>query len=141
MSPPTASPRPRQTIVLFDGVCNLCNGLVRFLLARDTGQRLVFASLQSDAGQALLRQHRLPTDDFNSFVLIDNGGAHVRSTAALRLVRRLPAPWPLAYWLMVLPLPLRDAGYSWVAANRYRLFGQTRECMIPTPELRARFLS
>lgn len=127
-------------VVLFDGVCNLCNGSVNFLLDRDHRETFRFASLQSDAGQRLLAEHGLPADDFDSFVLVEEGRAYTRSTAALRVARRLGFPWRLASLLLVIPAFLRDPFYDLVAKNRYRWFGKEETCRVPTPELRARFL-
>ncbi len=129
-----------KSIVLFDGVCNLCNGAVQFIINRDREGRFSFASLQSAAGQAHLRQFGLATDAFDTFVLVEGGKAYTRSTAALRIARRLPGAWQLLYALMIVPRPLRDWMYGLVARNRYRLFGRRDSCMMPTPELRAKFL-
>lgn len=130
-----------HAIVLFDGVCNLCNGLVQFVIRRDPAPaRFRFAALQSQAGQQLLREHGLSTVDLDTFVLIEAGVAHVRSTAALRLLKRLGLPWSLAWSFIVVPRPLRDAVYRFVARNRYRWFGVRESCMVPKPELRSRFL-
>jgi predicted DCC family thiol-disulfide oxidoreductase YuxK len=130
-----------QPVILFDGVCNLCSGIVQFVIRHDPppGQ-FKMAALQSEAGQRLLREHGLPTDDFDSFVLIEPGGAYVRSTAALRVTRRLGFPRSLAYGLIIVPRPLRDVVYRWIARNRYRWFGQREACLMPDAELRARFL-
>ena len=133
-----ADPNP---ILLFDGVCNLCNGAVRFAIARDPRARLRFAPLQSDAGRALLLRHDLPPDALETVVLVDGEGVHTRSTAMLRLLRELGPPWSWLWPLVAIPRPLRDALYGWVARNRYRWFGRRAECMIPTPEQRARFLA
>jgi predicted DCC family thiol-disulfide oxidoreductase YuxK len=129
-----------SSIVLFDGVCNLCNGAVQFIINRDRQGRFSFASLQSAAGQARLRQFGLSTETFDTFVLVEGGQAYTRSTAALRMARRLPGPWRLLYILMLVPRPVRDWAYGLVARNRYRLFGRRDSCMMPTPELRAKFL-
>lgn len=142
-APPPAPPvDPRaHPIVLFDGVCNLCEGLVRWLIPRDPHARLRFAALQSPVGRALLARHGRDPDALDSVVLIDGEGAHVRSEAALRIAAVLGGPWRwLAAALRVVPRPLRDAGYDWIARHRYRWFGQRAECLAPTPELRARFL-
>lgn len=128
-------------ILLFDGVCNLCAGAVRFAITRDREARLRFASLQSPEGQELLRRHGYEPGTLETVVLIDAAGAHDRSTAALRLLRQLPAPWRwLGPTLLVLPRPLRDAVYGFVARHRYGWFGRRDACLVPTPELRARFL-
>lgn len=128
-------------VVLFDGVCNLCDRSVQFILDRDSKQRFRFAALQSDKGQELLRNHGQSTGELNSIVLVEGGRCFVRSTAALRIARRLRWPWPMLYAAIVVPAPVRDWIYNWVAANRYRWFGKAESCRIPTPELRNRFLS
>jgi predicted DCC family thiol-disulfide oxidoreductase YuxK len=127
-------------IVLFDGVCNLCNGTVRFLIARDSAGRLRFASLQSELGRAVQRRHGVDPDALDTFMLLDGTGLHVGSEAMLRLFAGLPAPWRWLGALHLLPRPLRDAVYGVVVRNRYRWFGRRDECLVPTPELRARFL-
>jgi predicted DCC family thiol-disulfide oxidoreductase YuxK len=127
-------------VILFDGVCNLCNGSVDFVIRRDAAAVFRFASLQSEAGRALLRKHGLPDDDLDTMVLVDEAGVHTRSTAALRIVRRLRAPWPLLYACIVLPRPLRDAAYRLVARNRYRWFGRRETCRLPSPSEQGRFL-
>ncbi len=129
-----------RSIVLFDGVCNLCNGAVQFIIHRDPAGRFSFASLQSAAGQAQLRQFGLSTDAFETFVLVEGGKAYTRSTAALRIARQLPGAWRFLYGLIIVPRPVRDWAYGLVARNRYRLFGRRDSCMIPTPELKAKFL-
>lgn len=139
--PATASPESdRATVVLFDGVCNLCTGSVRFLLRRDRQGRFRFAALQSAAGQALLDQLGMAGDTLETIVVIEAGRAWARSDAALLLARRLPWPWPLLAVFVVLPRPLRDALYAFVARRRYRWFGRTESCMVPTPEIAERFL-
>ena len=129
-------------IVLFDGVCNLCNGSVQFILDRDPKGYFSFASLQSERGKALLREHGVtPTEgDPDSVFLIEGGRLFDRSTAALRIAAHLTLPWSLMRIYLLLPAFLRDPFYKLVARNRYRLFGKTNECRIPTPELRARML-
>jgi len=133
---------PREhPIVLFDGVCHLCEGAVRFAIRRDPGARLRFAPLQSPLGRALLARHGLDPDALDAVVLVDGDGAHQRSTAALRIAAGLRAPWRwLAPPLLLVPRGLRDAVYGWVARRRHRWFGRRAECLVPTPELRARFL-
>ena len=131
------------TIILFDGVCNLCSGTVRFLVKRDRAARFRFASLQSDAARRICREHRLPepsAPDPDSIIVIAGGRALERSDAALAIAARLPYPWPLLGILRILPRALRDWAYRIVARNRYRWFGRSDTCMVPTPELRARFI-
>jgi predicted DCC family thiol-disulfide oxidoreductase YuxK len=129
-----------ETVVLFDGVCNLCNGTVQFLLQRDRRGQFRFAALQSSAGRNLLRRHGLPEDALETIVVLDSGRAWLRSDGALLLARRLPWPWPLLYVFRLCPRSLRDAIYSWIARNRYRWFGRRESCMLPTAEGSARFL-
>jgi len=127
-------------IVLFDGVCNLCSGSVQFLLERDLEGIFRFASLQSEVGRSLMTRHGLDPDALGSVVLIEEGRAWQESSAALRIARHLPGAWKLLRIFAVIPRPLRDAIYRWIARNRYRWFGKTESCWLPTPELRGRFL-
>ena len=127
-------------IVLFDGVCNLCNGTVNFILDHDPAGRFRFAALQSEAGRALLVRHGLAADALESLVLVEGERAWVRSDAALRIAAGLGAPWRWLAVLRVVPRGIRDRLYDAVARNRYRWFGRRDECRVPTPDLRARFL-
>jgi predicted DCC family thiol-disulfide oxidoreductase YuxK len=129
-------------VVLFDGVCNLCNAAVNFAIDRDPTSRLRFASLQSPAGRALLDGlgYAAAPGAPASIVLVEGGRFYERSTAALRIARHLSGPWSLLAALIVVPSPLRDLVYRWVAARRYRWFGRSDVCRVPTPELRARFI-
>lgn len=129
-----------ERIILFDGVCNLCAWSVQFIIRRDPRGQFRFAALQSAAGQRLLAERGLAGPDLDSVVLIEGPRAYTRSGAALRIARRLTGLWPALAALLLVPRPLRDWAYSVVARNRYRWFGQQSECMLPTPELRARFL-
>jgi predicted DCC family thiol-disulfide oxidoreductase YuxK len=128
-------------LVLYDGTCGLCNRSVQLILRHDRRGRFRFAALQSDPGRALLERHGLPTDELSTIVLIDGGRAFTRSRAALRIAGRMDAPWPLLRALLVVPRPLADAVYGLVARNRYRMFGRADACMLPPPEVRARFLA
>lgn len=131
-----------EATLLFDGVCNLCNGAVQFIVKRDPAGRVHFAALQSDAARRLLAEYGLPDDYLKTIVLIENGRAYTHSTAALRVARLLRAPWPAFYYAFIwVPRPVRDLVYGLVARNRYRLFGMREACMVPTPDLRARFLT
>jgi predicted DCC family thiol-disulfide oxidoreductase YuxK len=131
-------------IVLFDGVCNLCDAFVQFVIDHDRVNRFVFASLQSAEGRALLgsvgAQDAVREGEPDSVVLVEGGRAYVRSTAVLRIARGLGWPWRAAVVFFALPRPLRDAAYRFVARHRYRWFGKKEACRVPTPELRARFL-
>ena len=130
-----------QPIVLFDGVCNLCNSAVQFIIKHDKKNTFRFAALQSDTGQKLLAQYNFPKNELNSFILIENNQAYDRSTGALRVVKNFKGLWPMLYGFIILPKFIRDGIYNWVGKNRYKWFGKKEECMIPTPELKARFLS
>jgi predicted DCC family thiol-disulfide oxidoreductase YuxK len=127
-------------VILFDGVCNLCNGFVQFVIARDPAARFQFAALQSDSARRLLARVDGLGQVPDSVVLVDRGRVYTRSSAALRIARGLPFPWSLARALIVVPRPLRDWVYDRVARHRYRWFGRKDTCMVPTPDLRARFL-
>jgi predicted DCC family thiol-disulfide oxidoreductase YuxK len=129
-----------ESILLFDGVCNLCNAAVNFVIDRDPRARIKFASLQSEAGQQLLRRFGLSTADFDTMVLVEGDLYYTRSSAGLRVARRLKQPWPLLYGLIIVPPPLRNLIYNFIASHRYRWFGHTQECRVPTPELKERFL-
>jgi predicted DCC family thiol-disulfide oxidoreductase YuxK len=126
--------------ILFDGVCNLCNGFVQFVIARDPAARFRFATLQSRAAATLLRDAGVAAPLPDSMVLVEDGRVHTRSTAALRVARGLRAPWPLAFLLIAVPRVVRDAVYDFIAARRYRWFGRRETCMMPTPDLQRRFL-
>lgn len=132
--------RDAHALVLFDGVCNLCNASVRWILARDREQRFRFAALQSDAAREALAAAHAPPELPDSVVLVAQGRVYVRSDAAIGIARRLGFPWSLAAAALVLPRFARDALYGWIARNRYRWFGKQDACMVPTPALRARFL-
>ena len=129
-----------ERVVLFDGVCKLCNGWAKFLIRHDRARQFRLASVQSIQGQALLAWYGLPTDHCDSMVLIDEAGLHVRSTALSRVLVRLPQPWRTLAWIRLIPRPLRDWGYDRVALNRYRLFGRHPVCLLPTADHRGRFL-
>lgn len=128
-------------VVLFDGVCNLCNRSVMFIIKRDPGGVFKFAPLQSKAAKGLLQNFGLPTDDFDTFVLVEGGRCYVRSEAALRTAELLGGAWGgLASVLKVIPRSLRDRVYGYVARNRYKWFGKMDRCMVPGPGIQERFL-
>lgn len=126
-------------IVLFDGVCNFCDSSVNFIIARDREAYFKFAPLQSAAGQELRAKYDLD-ESIDSIILIEGDAAYTQSTAALRIVRRLSGLWRLLYGFIIVPKPIRDFFYRLFARNRYRLFGKKDVCMVPTPDVRARFL-
>lgn len=127
-------------ILLFDGVCNFCDGTVQFVLKHDKKGAFSFASLQSEAGQSLLRKHGLPLEDYDSFVYLDEGKVHTKSTAALRVLKELGGIYRALYLLIAVPKPIRDAGYMMIAKNRYRWFGKKDACTLPSKDVRKRFL-
>lgn len=130
-----------QPILLFDGVCNLCDDMVQQVIKRDRKGKFMFASLQSDTGQALLKKFNRPTNDFDSFVIVEGDKHYTKSTAALRVLRGFGGGWKLMYGFIVIPKFIRDGVYNLIAKNRYRWYGKKDQCMMPTPELKARFLS
>lgn len=130
----------RSPVILFDGVCNLCNQSVQFIIRKDKKKQFYFASLQGQTGQDLLDRFDLSKDHFSSFVLVQNDKVYTKSTAVLRLMKLLGGWWKLWYAFAIVPPFIRDAAYSFVAANRYRWFGKRESCMLPTPELSSRFL-
>lgn len=132
-----------DAVVLFDGVCVLCQGAVKFIFKRDPHGCCKFAAMQSELGQQLLRQNGATGIDgvqMDTMFLLENGVLYNRSSAALRIVRRLRFPWPLLYVFIFVPRVVRDAMYRWIAKNRYRWFGKVEACMLPSKEIRGRFL-
>jgi len=127
-------------IVLFDGVCNFCNASVNWTIHHDRRAVFRFAPLQSPAGARLQREHGLELTALDTLVLVEAGRAYRKSTAALRILRRLGSPWPLLFAFIVVPRPLRDFAYSAFARRRYRWFGRKDTCTVPTPEVHDRFL-
>lgn len=130
-----------QKIILFDGVCNLCNGLVQFVITHDKKSIFRFGSLQSEGGRVLLKEHGLPLNDYDSFVYVKDNRVYLKSTGALHVLKDLGGFYKLLYVFIAIPRPLRDFAYSLIAQNRYSLFGKRESCMLPTPELKRRFLN
>jgi predicted DCC family thiol-disulfide oxidoreductase YuxK len=133
-------PVNENPVILFDGVCNFCNGAINFVLKQDKKGVFRFAPLQSEAGRRLLQQYNLPTEEFESFVLIDQGKVYKKSNAALRVMNKLPWYWKESQIFRLIPTIFRDAIYDFIARNRYKWFGKKDQCMVPTPEMRSRFL-
>jgi len=129
----------KKAVVLFDGVCNLCNASVIFTIKRDSKNNFMFASLQSEAGKKLAEKYGIPSS-FNSFVLVDNGAAYTQSTAALRVLKKLRGAWPLLYGFIIIPAPIRNLVYKFISRNRYSFFGKQETCMVPNAELKSKFL-
>jgi len=127
-------------IVLFDGVCHLCDGAVRFILKRERAAELKFAPLQSDSGKSLLQKYGYSPNYLDGLILIESNRAHDRSSACLRIAGKLNFPWRLLFPLLIIPKPLRDFIYGNIAAVRYRWFGKKESCSLPQGEDQARFL-
>ncbi len=127
------------TVILFDGVCNLCNGFVNFLIDQDKNKRFRFASLQSDFGESILKKYHLPTQNFQSVVALESGVLFTKSAAVFKVVESLPR-WRWVLLFNILPNFFLDGIYGLIARNRYRVFGKRASCRVPTPELRERFL-
>ncbi len=136
----TARTTPEHPVILFDGVCSLCNAAVRWIIAHDRKAQFRFAALESAAGRVLLASAGAQSDRPDSLVLIENRRARWHSDAVIAVAVRLGLPWSLARAVIILPRGVRDGVYRWVARNRYRWFGIRQACMVPTPQLRARFL-
>ncbi|MDP1661080.1 MAG: DCC1-like thiol-disulfide oxidoreductase family protein [Phycisphaerales bacterium] len=132
---------PRHPVLLFDGHCNLCARSVGFIVRHDRDGCFRFAPLQSPAAERLLIASQAPHPLPESMIVVDQARCYTRSDAAIRLARRLPFPWPILTVARAVPRPLRDALYRFVASNRYRLFGRRETCMVPTPQLMARFIA
>jgi predicted DCC family thiol-disulfide oxidoreductase YuxK len=126
-------------IVLFDGVCNFCNSAVNFIIGIDRERKIKFAPLQSETGIRLRKQHNIP-DDVDSLILIEGNKAYIHSTAGLRIYRAIGGIWSILYGLILVPAPIRDYLYKLFARYRYKLFGKQEACMLPTPDVRERFL-
>lgn len=126
-------------IILFDGVCNFCSSSVNFIIKRDKSATFKFCSLQSDIGIKLKNQTNLP-EDTDSIVLIEDGKSYDKSTAALRISKGLDGFWKILYVFIIVPKPLRDLAYNYLAKNRYKWFGKKDQCMLPSPEIKSRFL-
>jgi len=127
-------------VVLFDGTCAFCEGAVTFIARRDPAGYFRFGASQSPEGQALLARHGLGREQARSIVLIEDGRAYLRSTASLRIARRLTLPWRLLGAALVVPRPVRDGVYRVVAAVRHRIAGRSNACEIPPPEIRSRLI-
>ena len=129
-----------HSIILFDGVCNLCNGAVNFVIKRDPGNVFKFTPLQEKQGVLLLKKHAIDAQELDSIVLVENKKVYTKSSAALRIARKLSGLWPLFFVLLIIPRFIRDGVYDFIAKNRYKWFGKKEQCMIPTPGLREKFL-
>ena len=129
-----------KSIVLFDGVCNLCSRSVQFILKRERKDKFVFSSLQGKKGQEILRRFNMFATKLDTLVLVENGKIYTRSGAALRIARSLRGLWPLLYMFIIVPPFIRDGIYKWIARNRYKWFGRTQQCWVPGSEFRKKFI-
>lgn len=130
-----------KSIILFDGVCTLCNASIDFILKRDHKNRFLVGALQEPVSKKVLSNFQVDPAYLDSLVLVENGKVYFRSTAALRIAKKLNRPWPLFYFLIAIPAFLRDPVYNWIGKNRYRWFGKKSTCRIPTAEEKQKFLS
>lgn len=131
----------RRAIILFDGVCNLCNGAVNFVIKRDKKSVFKFAALQNEKAKNLMMKGDFQSEDLKTFILLLNERFYTKSTAALTVCRYLSGLWPLLYGFMIVPKFIRDFIYNIISRNRYKWFGKKESCMVPTPELKSKFLN
>ena len=129
-----------ERIVFFDGVCNFCNYWVNFAIKKDKKKKLRFAPLQGETAKNILPQYNISTTALSTVVFIDDGKVYTQSSAAFRICKHLDGGWKLFYGLMVIPKFIRDAVYNFIAKNRYRWFGKKESCMVPTADMKSRFL-
>lgn len=129
-----------KPVLLYDGVCNLCNWIVKFTIQRDKTGKFLYAALQLEKGQEILKHFGLNTNDFDSFVLVDGNKYYTKSSAALRVMKVMGGAWSLLYVFIIIPKPIRDFLYNLIAKNRYKMFGRQEACLLPRPEWKSRFL-
>ncbi|RQO70747.1 thiol-disulfide oxidoreductase [Pedobacter sp. KBW06] len=129
-----------HAVIFFDGVCNLCNHSVQFIIKRDHKDYFRFAALQSDIATQKLSDFEFNAENLKTIILLENGQVYFRSTAALRIARQLGGGWPILFGLIIIPAVIRDFVYKLIANNRYRIWGKTESCMVPSPELKSKFL-
>ncbi|WJH35480.1 thiol-disulfide oxidoreductase DCC family protein [Paenibacillus aurantius] len=132
--------KTEKAILLYDGVCNLCSFVIRFVIPRDRAGKFVFASLQSETGRRLLLGSGLDPDALDTFVMVRGERTYIKSSAALRVLHELGGVWSPALLFLAVPRPIRDFVYDRIARNRYRWFGRTDSCLVPTPDIRERFI-
>ena len=129
-----------EKIILFDGVCNLCNSTIQKVIEKDSKNQFKFASLQSEFGQKFLEKNKLSQTDFNSMILMEGDKFYTQSDAALRIGKELSGIYKLSGLFFIFPKFLRNSVYNWVAKNRYKWFGKQESCWLPTPELQEKFI-
>ncbi|MFM2016953.1 MAG: hypothetical protein RL007_609 [Bacteroidota bacterium] len=127
-------------VVLFDGVCNFCNSSVNFIIRYDKKDYFRFTPLQSEIGMKISDKYNLDSGNLKSVILVDKGKIYTKTTAALRIAKQLSGAWPALYVFIIVPAPIRDVVYNIIAKYRYKWWGERDACMIPTPEIRKKFL-
>ncbi len=127
-------------LILFDGVCNFCNSSVNFIIKNDKTDHFRFLPLQSERGKKIVAEYNLDPENLQTVILLEQGRIYTRSTAALRIARKLSGGWKLMYGFVIVPSVVRDFFYNIIARNRYKWWGQRDSCMIPTPEVKRKFL-
>lgn len=130
----------QNDVILFDGVCNLCNGAITFIIKRDKKNHYRFAALESDIGKMYLKKHNIDPLKIDSIILIRGERAFIKASAALRIAQKMSGLWPLLYVFIIIPRFISNGVYDYIARNRYQWFGKEESCMIPTPALREKFL-
>lgn len=130
-----------QSVIFFDGVCNICNASVDFIIRRDKKNQFLLGALQDSLSKKVLKKYQVREDYLDSLVLLEGGKVYFKSTAALKIARKLSGIWPVFYPLIYLPKNLRDAVYDWIGNHRYKWFGKKNTCRIPSPEEESKFLS
>ncbi len=140
LDPPMHEWAKYERLILFDGVCNWCNAWVGFAIAHDPDGQFKFGTLQSEQAQCILHDLHLPSTDYQTFLLLEEGHVYTKSTAALRVIRQLSRWWPLYYLCVLVPAPIRDVVYDFVARHRYWWMGRTAICRVPTQAERDRFV-
>ncbi|TXJ04535.1 MAG: DUF393 domain-containing protein [Acinetobacter sp.] len=130
-----------HNIILFDGVCVLCSAWANFMIQHDPQYQFKLVSVQSKLGQQLLSTYQLPTDHFETMVLLEQGQLYTESTAFLRIIQRVGFPYSILKYGKVIPKVVRDFAYRRIALNRYWLFGQTEQCYVATADVQQHFLS
>ena len=131
----------KHKIILFDGVCNLCNATVNFVIKRDKNGVFRFAALQSEIGKELALEFNIDTSQSDSIILIDNEKCYIKSSAALHISKQLSGGYPLLFGFMIIPTFIRNWVYDFVARNRYQWYGKRESCMVPTKKMKEKFLS
>ncbi len=130
----------KHKIILFDGVCNLCNASVNFVIQKDKKDRFRFAALQTDIGKEFVLKYNIDPDETDSIILIDDDTCYIKSTAALQILKSLSGAYPLLFGFIIVPAFIRNWVYDYIAKNRYKWYGKKESCMIPSPELKSKFL-